>query len=472
VSNGTPLTANSYWFSNDGNIASYWLEVQDGGFIKGVLVTLTQSGADITAKATSAKYSSGSTLGFNFGTSGTAAPLASSQAASGYGGHTTTLKIGNDSLGTIVLSGVNTYTGLTNVARGTLRAGVASVAGVGGAFGRDSAVNIANVAETGIDLNGFSTRVGSLAGGGPSGGNLALRSATLTTGGDNSNPGAYAGVISGTGGITKIGSGTQILTGSNSYTGWTTVEEGALAGTGAAGSNFIVKAGATLSPGATVGTMITKSLTFESGSTIRVEINSTTGTADTVVAHGPVYLTGVFASFVETGAGAVPLGTKLVILDYTGQSLSGTFAGLPQGSPVTVGQNTFTVAYADNSRVTLTSAPGFNFTTWAAENAPGETIDMDHDHDGVPNGIEYFMGVAGSSFTAPPPIVANGHLSWPKDPTYSGVYGTDYSVQTSTDLDAWSDVLRGEVLVDSTSIDYTLAIDGFTKFARLKVTGP
>jgi len=58
--------------------------------------------------------------------------------------------------------------------------------------------------------------------------NVALGSATLTTGNDNSST-AYSGVISGSGGLTKAGSGTFTLSGANTYTGATGVNGGVLA---------------------------------------------------------------------------------------------------------------------------------------------------------------------------------------------------------------------------------------------------
>ncbi len=130
--------------------------------------------------------------------------------------------------GTMLLSGANTYTGATTVNAGTLAAGVASVANVSGAFGNNSAVTMANTAGAALDITGFDTQIGSLAGGGAAGGNVVLGAATLTTGGNNTGPAAYAGSVSGTGSLTKIGSGTQQLTGQNLFTGGTSVTGGTL----------------------------------------------------------------------------------------------------------------------------------------------------------------------------------------------------------------------------------------------------
>ena len=130
--------------------------------------------------------------------------------------------------GNLTLSGSNTYLGATTVSGGTLTAGVASLAGSYGAFGLNSALVLANSAGVVVNLAGYNTQIGSLTGGGPAGGNVVLGAATLTVGGDNTSPPAYAGVISGSGGLTKIGSGLLILTGSNTYSGGTSINAGTL----------------------------------------------------------------------------------------------------------------------------------------------------------------------------------------------------------------------------------------------------
>ena len=55
-------------------------------------------------------------------------------------------------------------------------------------------------------------------------------SATLTTGGLNTTEDSFGGVISGTGGLIKIGTGTMTLTGTNTYSGGTLVSAGMLQG--------------------------------------------------------------------------------------------------------------------------------------------------------------------------------------------------------------------------------------------------
>jgi fibronectin-binding autotransporter adhesin len=144
-------------------------------------------------------------------------------------GSATTLSVTKAGNSTWVLSGANTYTGPTTVTEGTLLAGVASVANVSGAFGNNSAVIIATTGEANLNLNGFNTQIGSLTGGSSNAGMVALGSSTLTVGGDNSSPAAYAGVILGSPGkLIKIGTGVQMLSGANNYTGGNTVSAGTL----------------------------------------------------------------------------------------------------------------------------------------------------------------------------------------------------------------------------------------------------
>ena len=115
-----------------------------------------------------------------------------------------------------------TYTGPTLVAGGVFKAYQPfSVSPGTNAFAPSSAFTVNAGAR--LDLNGFDQTIGSLAGAGA----VTLGSATLTTGGDDKGT-TFSGMISGTGGLTKTGSGTQILNGTNSYTGGTLIALGVL----------------------------------------------------------------------------------------------------------------------------------------------------------------------------------------------------------------------------------------------------
>lgn len=120
------------------------------------------------------------------------------------------VKTGN---GTLVLTNANTYTGTTTINDGVINTTNAS------ALGNSSAVTVAGgKLRLSSNLN-----IGSLAGTG----NTDLNTNTLTTGGDNSST-IYSGVLSGTGGVTKDGTGTFSLSGNNTYSGGTSISDGKL----------------------------------------------------------------------------------------------------------------------------------------------------------------------------------------------------------------------------------------------------
>jgi fibronectin-binding autotransporter adhesin len=115
-------------------------------------------------------------------------------------------------LGTVTLSGTNTFSGSVAVQQGTLELEN------GSAIGDSAAVNIGDGAT--LDLGGFDETIGALSGG--SGGLVQLGSGTLTVGSANTDM-MFGGTIGGSGGLVKTGSGRLTLTGFSSFTGTTDV---------------------------------------------------------------------------------------------------------------------------------------------------------------------------------------------------------------------------------------------------------
>ena len=125
--------------------------------------------------------------------------------------------------GTLLLSGNNTYTGLTTILGGTIQVGV------------DNALPPTSIVAIGgngtLDLNGHDQTIGGLSDNATgSTGTVLLGGHTLTVGtSNNPNALAFSGSISGVGGsFVKVGSGSLDLTGTNSYTGPTLVNGGTL----------------------------------------------------------------------------------------------------------------------------------------------------------------------------------------------------------------------------------------------------
>lgn len=125
---------------------------------------------------------------------------------------------------TIALVNTTTTAGAVQVAEGTLALGVAENAN--GVNGSASAFTLDNTPGTGLSVVRNSS-VGSLSGGGVTGGNIVLGE-TLTVGALNA-PTSFAGVISGAGSLNKTGTSSLTLGNANTYTGTTTVSSGTLA---------------------------------------------------------------------------------------------------------------------------------------------------------------------------------------------------------------------------------------------------
>lgn len=121
--------------------------------------------------------------------------------------------------GIFTLAGSNDYAGGTTVAGGTLRLDDGTI-GSG---------DLAIAASAILDLNGSDGAVGDLRGSGE----IRLGAGTLAAGATDDTE--FAGAISGSGGLIKTGAGDLTLSGANSFTGGTMVNEGLLVA-GAAGS--------------------------------------------------------------------------------------------------------------------------------------------------------------------------------------------------------------------------------------------
>ncbi|MBY5569586.1 autotransporter domain-containing protein [Rhizobium leguminosarum] len=204
--------------------------------------------------------------------------------------------------GTLTLSGSNTRSGETDVDQGRL-----AVLN-GNALADNARVTLADVAGAGLDISASET-IGSLSGGGSSGGDVSLvNAATLTVGHDDSSS-TFGGSITGDGSIIKTGSGLFQLTGNSIYTGGTDVLDGTLSvngsltgvvnigsgarlqGTGNLGTTSLA-ASSVLAPGNSIGTLtVTGDLNFGPTSLFEVEIGST-GLSDRVDVTGTAFLNG------------------------------------------------------------------------------------------------------------------------------------------------------------------------------------
>jgi len=159
--------------------------------------------------------------------------------------------------------------------------------------------------------------------------------------------------------VTKNGAGKWILGGVNTYTGATTINAGTLLGNGSVGG-VNVNSGGSLAAGASIGTLNTGSLSFASGGTFALEINTDLGTTDLLNVTGGLSITGgAVLTLSDLGSNAV-LNTTLTIIDYTTTWDGGLFTYngnvLADGATFSYGANSYTIDYDNGSAVTLTVA--------------------------------------------------------------------------------------------------------------------
>jgi hypothetical protein len=134
-------------------------------------------------------------------------------------------------------------------------------------------------------------------------------------------------------------------------------------------------------------------------------------------------------------------------------------------------ENGVTYQFSQSTGV-LSVVPTGGYSNWATTNAGGQTAELDFDSDGVDNGIEYFMNSA-AGFTVNPNIVG-GVITWPNGGNIpASAYGTEFKMQTSSDLATWSDVSVGSLTTNTSgpggSLTYTLPTGSGKLFVRLVV---
>ena len=125
---------------------------------------------------------------------------------------------------TLANSGTNTFSGPVAINAGTVR-----LSGGANLLPTNAAVTLDDDPTAALDLNNNNQMIGSLVGGGPTGGNVTLGTGTLALNEPSaSNPYVYSGVISGSGGLVKSGLGTHVFDTAQLYTGGTVVSNGYL----------------------------------------------------------------------------------------------------------------------------------------------------------------------------------------------------------------------------------------------------
>jgi autotransporter-associated beta strand protein len=279
--------------------------------------------------------------------------------------------------GTWTLGGSGNFTGATLITAGTLSLSSATAL-------RNSPFNTASVAggaAAGLKVATTTLTLGALTGanaldgrfttalGGPSnttakGGYSGLTALTLNNAANTTS--TYSGgIVDGATGmtLTKIGAGTQFLTGTIGYTGLTSVNGGTL-GTNATYSGAVaVGTSATLSPGASAGAFGTVTISDASASALTLnggilQMDVSTASNDLVAVTGDTVLNGTNSVIVNPTTGVAAGTYNLVTSAATTGSGSVVFAN----GTTTLGDATLAVS-AGNIQMTV-GAGGLNHSVW------------------------------------------------------------------------------------------------------------
>ncbi len=408
--------------------------------------------------------------------------------------------------GTLTLGGTNTYTGITTISSGVLQVGTGGVAGTLGTgnvtdnatlvFNRSDSVAVPNlIGGTGaltqsgagtLTLTNTETYTGATTigagilqiGDGTTDGNIATSAAIVDNGTlaynrmSTASAFTYANIISGTGTVTKSGAGTQILTGANTYSGGTTVTGGVLGGTGTLGGATTFAAGTTHSPGVSGPGIQAVNGNYSNAGTLALDLNgATAGTGyDQVNVAGTVTVTGSTLSLASTGF-TPSVGQVLVIVNNDDtDAVVGTFAGLAEGSTVTVGGTFYTISYVGGTGNDITLTPLASassgaligeFRAHGSSGATDEYIELSNSTTSPVSiggwSVKYLSG--GSLVMATVPanttLVPLGHYLFTGsgyNATLSGISGSDQTLANPMD-DATGITLfnAGSTVVDSVS---------------------
>jgi len=341
--------------ANPAVTAAFGGVVSNGGLTKAGLGTLLMTAPSLSVSSSFTNGTNtitvGSTTGLSIGQIvGGNAGIVPGTTITAINGSTLTLSIPTTGSGAAIsLTYVtpNSYAGVTTVSSGTLKVGN------NGAIpaASDLAVNSGGV----LDVNGQSAFVRSLSGGGTV--TNSGVAATLSIGGSNANDtttngsGIFSGTIlngSNALSVQKVGSGTVTLSGTNTFTGATTVKAGSLivsgalsgtsgvtvaggmlGGSGTVSSAVTVQSGGTLSPGVGGPGIFTENSSFSlnSGAHLSLDLNGTTA--------GTQYdrLVATSGSIALGGDLKITLGYKptvgdvfYIVLNQGGSAVTGTFS--------------------------------------------------------------------------------------------------------------------------------------------------
>jgi len=197
-------------------------------------------------------------------------------------------------------------------------------------------------------------------------------------------------------------------------------------------------------------------------------IGKATPTATLAVSNSPTTYDGTAKSATVGITSSAPAGGSVTNISTGGattQTAAGTYAVTANFVPTDTANYTTLSAQAAGNFVIDGS-----YTSWASANNVIGEANADSNQDGVPNGIAYFMNATGR--TALPGVIGST-VTWTNGGNIpSSSYGSQFVVQTSSDLVTWTPVAGSDAKLSNTagSVSYTLPPGAEKLFTRLVVT--
>ena len=480
---GTNITGGTVSISADANLGA----VPGSATVGNVIIDNTAgNGATL---ATTANLTISSNRGISLGSStastgGTLAPATGTTLTYGgilaNNGGTNSLTI--NGLGTVDLTGANTYSGITTVSAGTLEFGNAGalysgnttnwtasnlVVASGGtlvfAVGASPQFTTGNVTTLLTNLDGTVSNDGLENGSAIGFDTTSASGGTFTISNVIANT---TGTGGGTVGLTKLGTGTLLLTNTNTYSGTTTVSAGTLAANaaGAITNSPIIVNGGTLTENTTNALTGSDSIAVSSG-TVTLSVANNYSGSTTISGTGTLALTS--AGAINGSAISYSGGT------FTESAVANEITG---SSSLTVTAGSLTLSQANNYSGTTTVSGGTLVLSGSNSSAGGTTIsggtlqlNNTASDGGLASGTLTLGGGTLQGTASPVPTITNAvaltassTISGAKALTFSGTLtNTGASNTLTVNNSAATAITGGNVyLSDSSGSGYTLTIKG------------
>jgi fibronectin-binding autotransporter adhesin len=368
-SGGTTVSAGTVTIASTGSLPGYD-QAGDYSVETGATLMVANAVGDLAVAdmLLTGNFQAGSNLGFDT-TSGdrTYSSTIGNTAAGALG-------LVKDGPGTLTLSGTNTYTGGTTVTEGAIA--IASAASLPG-YDTDGAYSVASGSTLAVGNSVTPTEIADMLGTTNFQAGSAIGFDTAT--GDRTYSAALADTAQGSLGLVKTGADALTLSGTNTYTGPTTVEDGELlvtgstaassavsvvggllGGSGSVGGTVAVGGAGTLSPGdasAPIAAFSAGATSLASGSTFGFEVDSTAPitpatAADLMVVNGNLSIaSGSILDFTDIASSVNPFPdqTTFALINYAGSWDGGLFSfggsSLADGARFFVGGQEWQIDY-------------------------------------------------------------------------------------------------------------------------------